>query len=323
MKETNLTGAKQCSASTEPIIRTEGLRKTYGDLVAVDGVDLTVSRGEIFGILGPNGAGKTTILEMIEGLRKPDEGTIEVAGYDAVKGADKLKRLIGVQLQSTAFFDYLNLRETLELFADLYGAESSQERIREILRLTFLEEKAKARVDQLSEGQQQRLSIALALVNDPQVVFLDEPSRGLDPQARRNLWGIVRDIRRRRKTVVLTTHYMEEAQILCDRVAVMDQGRIIACDTPLTLVRSLKMNATVLATAEKDLGGDLERLPGVVSVEHEGSELRLRTEDAQSTITDLMALASKRSVSLHNLSVQSANLEDVFISYTGRSLRER
>ena len=310
-------------SETEIVIRIEGLRKSYGDIVAVDGVNLSVGRGEVFGILGPNGAGKTTTLEMIEGLRKPDGGTIEVAGYDAVKDADDLKRIIGVQLQTTALFDYLNLQETLELFADLYGADSSRERMTEILRMVSLEDKAKSRVEELSGGQQQRLSIALALVNDPRVVFLDEPTTGLDPQARRNLWDVVRGIREQGKTVVLTTHYMEEAQVLCDRVAVMDHGNIIACDTPLDLIRSLKMDATVLATTEGDLGGALQDLPGVEGAECQGRELRLRTGDTQATITALMTLAAERKVVLENLSVQSANLEDVFISYTGRSLREQ
>lgn len=308
-------------AGAETVIRIENLRKTYGGVTAVDGIDLSVRRGEVFGILGPNGAGKTTTLEMIEGLRKPDGGTIEVAGYDAVKESDSLKRIIGVQLQTTALFDYLNLRETLELFADLYGADSSEERIGKVLRMVSLEVKERARVEQLSGGQQQRLSIALALVNDPQVVFLDEPTTGLDPQARRNLWEVVRDIQKQAKTVMLTTHYMEEAQVLCDRVAVMDHGRIIACDTPLNLIRSLQMDATVLATVDGDLDGFLEALPGVASLEHQGNELRLRTGDPQATITALMVLAAEREVRLENLSVQSANLEDVFISYTGRSLR--
>ena len=317
------TGTISGRDQTETVIRIDGLSKTYGDTVAVDGIDLSVYRGEVFGILGPNGAGKTTTLEMIEGLRMPDGGTIEVAGHDAVKESDDLKRIIGVQLQTTALFDYLNLRETLELFADLYGADSSKERIEEILRMVSLEEKAGARVEQLSGGQQQRLSIALALVNDPKVVFLDEPTTGLDPQARRNLWDVVREIQEQGKTIVLTTHYMEEAQVLCDRVAVMDHGRIIACDTPLQLIRSLKMDATVLATTDGDLDGALETLPGVEGVEHQGNELRLRTGDAQKTITALMMLAAERDVRLENLSVQSANLEDVFISYTGRSLREQ
>jgi ABC-2 type transport system ATP-binding protein len=219
----------------EVVIRVEDLRKSYGEVAAVDGLDLNVNRGEVFGFLGPNGAGKTTTLEIIEGLRKPDAGEIEVAGYDAVREGEDLKRIIGVQLQSTALFDYLSVEETLRLFADLYGADGSRARIRELLEIGSLTEKARSRVDQLSGGQQHRLSLVLALVNDPQVVFLDEPTTGLDPQSRRNVWELVRKIREDEKTVVLTTHYMEEAEELCDRVAIMDHGRILVCDTHRSL----------------------------------------------------------------------------------------
>ena len=306
----------------EAVIRIEGLRKRYGDVTAVDGVNLEVYRGEVFGILGPNGAGKTTTLEMIEGLRKPDAGEIEVAGYDAVKETGELKRIIGVQLQTTALFDYLSIEETLSLFADLYGADSSPEHVWRLLKTVSLTEKKGARVDQLSGGQQQRLSMALALVNDPQVVFLDEPTTGLDPQARRNLWDLVREIRSQGRTVVLTTHYMEEAEELCDRVAVMDHGRVLVCDTPRALIRALDVDATVLVTVEGELDGSLGHLPGVQAVERDGSDVRLRTSSTQDTIVGLMQLATERGVRLHDLSVRSANLEDVFISYTGRSLRE-
>jgi len=305
----------------EEVIRARGLRKRYGGVVAVDGVDLTVYRGEVFGILGPNGAGKTTTLEMIEGLRKPDDGEIEVAGYDAVREPGKLKRIIGVQLQTTALFDYLSVEETLALFADLYGVDGSREHVWHLLKMVSLTEKKDARVDQLSGGQQQRLSVALALVNDPRVVFLDEPTTGLDPQARRNMWELVREIRSEGRTVVLTTHYMEEAEELCDRVAVMDHGRVLVCDAPLALIRSLDMDATVLVTIDGPMGG-LEGLPEVRGVEREGDDLRLRTSNAQDTIVGLMRLASENGARLRNLSVRSANLEDVFIAYTGRSLRD-
>jgi ABC-2 type transport system ATP-binding protein len=311
----------------EVVIRIEGLRKGYGEVVAVDGVNLTVNRGEVFGILGPNGAGKTTTLEMIEGLRKPDAGEIEVAGYDAVRESEDLKRIIGVQLQGTAHFDYLTVRETLKLFADLYGADDSPARIRQLLDVVSLTEKVKSRVEDLSGGQQQRLSLGLALVNDPKIVFLDEPTTGLDPQARRNLWGLIRHIRSEGKTVVLTTHYMEEAEELCDRVAIMDRGRVLISDTPLALVRSLNMDAMILASVETEPGehldADLDLLPGVTGKERTGKDLRLRTEDPQTTIIGLMKLAAERGMRLRNLSVRSANLEDVFITYTGRELRER
>jgi ABC-2 type transport system ATP-binding protein len=317
-----LAARRGAGAVREEVIRIRGLRKRYGDVVAVDGVDLTVCRGEIFGILGPNGAGKTTMLEMVEGLRRPDEGEIEVAGHDAVREPGRLKGIIGVQLQTTALFDYLSVEETLSLFADLYGAGGSGERVLRLLEMVSLTEKRRERVSRLSGGQQQRLSIALALINDPQVVFLDEPTTGLDPQARRNLWGMVREVRAQGRTVVLTTHYMEEAEELCDRVAVMDHGRVLVCDTPLSLIRSLEVDATVLVTADGQLDGGLERLPGVRGVERSGGDVRLRTADVQETIVGLMRLASERDVRLRNLTVQSANLEDVFISYTGRSLRD-
>jgi ABC-2 type transport system ATP-binding protein len=310
----------------EVVIRIEGLRKRYGEVVAVDGVNLTVNRGEVFGILGPNGAGKTTTLETIEGLRKPDAGEIDVAGYDAVREAEDLKRIIGVQLQSTALFDYLTVRETLKLFADLYGADDSPARIRELLDVVSLTEKAKSRVEDLSGGQKQRLSLALTLVNDPKTVFLDEPTTGLDPQAPRNLWGLVRHIRSEDKTVVLTTHYMEEAEELCDRVAIMDRGRVLISDTPLALVRSVNVDATILASVETEPGehldADLDLLAGVTGRERNGRDLLLRTEDAQATIIGLMKLAAEHGLQLRNLSVRSANLEDVFIAYTGRGLRE-
>jgi ABC-2 type transport system ATP-binding protein len=310
----------------EVVIRVEGLRKSYGRIVAVDGLNLEVNRGEVFAILGPNGAGKTTTLEMVEGLRKPDAGEIEVAGYDAVREGEDLKCIIGVQLQSTALFDYLSVEETLCLFADLYGANSSRARIRRLLQLGSLSEKAESRVDQLSGGQQHRLSLVLALVNDPRVVFLDEPTTGLDPQSRRNVWDLVREIRDEDKTVVLTTHYMDEAEELCDRVAIMDHGRILVCDTPLALVRSLNMDATVLGSVEGGPQGqldvDLDLLPGVTSEQRDGNNLRLRTEDVQATITGLIGFAAERGLHLGNLSVQNTNLEDVFISYTGRGLRQ-
>ena len=327
MDPTVKIGNRELSETLEEVvIRVEGLRKSYGEVVAIAGVNLTINRGEVFGILGPNGAGKTTTLETIEGLRKPDAGEIEVAGYDAVREFEDLKRIIGVQLQGTAFFDYLTVRETLKLFADLYGADDSPARIRQLLDVVSLTEKAKSRVEDLSGGQRQRLSLALALVNDPKIIFLDEPTTGLDPQARHNLWGLIRRIRSEDKTVVLTTHYMEEAEELCDRVAIMDRGRVLISDTPLALVRSLNMDATILASVETEPGehldADLSLLPGVTGKERNGKDLCLRTEDAQTTIVGLMELAAERGMRLRNLSVRSANLEDVFIAYTGRELRE-
>jgi ABC-2 type transport system ATP-binding protein len=310
----------------EVVIRVEGLRKSYGEVLAVADVNLTVNRGEVFGILGPSGAGKTTTLEMMEGLRKPDAGEIEVAGYDAVREFEDMKRIIGVQLQSTALFDSLTVRETLELFADLYGANGSPARIRQLLGIVSLSGKAKSRVEDLTWGQQQRLSLALALVNDPKIVFLDEPTSGLDPQARRNFWGLIRHIRSEDRTVVLTTHFIKEAEELCDRVAIMDRGTILISDTPLALVRSLNLDATILASVETEPGehldADLDLLPGVTGKERNGKDLCLRTEDAQTTIIALRKLAAERGMRLRNLSIRSANLDDVFVTYAGRALRE-
>lgn len=218
------------------IVQVEGLRKRYGDLVAVDGIDFTVTKGEIFGILGPNGAGKTTTLEMIETLRPIDEGSVVLAGYDVRSNPQAIKNIIGVQLQSSSFFDRLTLKELLCLFGAIYGRTIDPLRL---LSDVDLAEKAAVYPQRLSGGQQQRFSIALSLVNDPVVLFLDEPTTGLDPQARRHLWGVLRRIRAEGKTIVLTTHNMEEAEELCDRVAIMDHGTIVALDPPATLIRRL------------------------------------------------------------------------------------
>ncbi|MGH2418248.1 MAG: ABC transporter ATP-binding protein [Candidatus Limnocylindria bacterium] len=220
----------------DPIIAVRDLRKRYGQLTAVDGVSFEVAEGEVFGILGPNGAGKTTTLEMIEGMRPIDSGDAAIDGVDVRANPREVKRRIGIQLQSSAFFDELNLIELLDLFGQLYGRDVDPMKL---LALVDLTEKAKSQVRTLSGGQKQRFSIASALVNDPRVLFLDEPTTGLDPQARRHMWGLVRRIREEGRTVVLTTHYMEEAEELCDRVAIMDGGRIIALDTPQALVDDL------------------------------------------------------------------------------------
>ncbi len=218
------------------ILVVEGLRKSYDTLVAVDGITFSVSRQEIFGILGPNGAGKTTTLEMIETLRPMDEGNITLNGIDVRRSPQEIKQIIGVQLQSSSFFDRLSLEELLILFGEFYGRSVNASGL---LDKVDLEEKAKAYPVHLSGGQKQRFSVALALVNDPMMLFLDEPTTGLDPQARRHLWGVIRGIRDEGKTIVLTTHSMEEAEELCDRVAIMDRGRLVAMDTPQALVHRL------------------------------------------------------------------------------------
>jgi ABC-2 type transport system ATP-binding protein len=224
------------SSVATPIIVASDLRKSYGPVKAVDGVSFEVAEGEVFGILGPNGAGKTTTLEMLEGMRPIDAGSATVDGLDVASDPRAVKARIGIQLQASAFFDELNLTELLVLFGHLYNVKADAAGLLAEVGLT---DKAKSRVKALSGGQKQRFSIAAALVNDPRVLFLDEPTTGLDPQARRHLWGLIADIRRRGHTVILTTHYMEEAETLCDRVAIMDGGKIVALDTPDGMIESL------------------------------------------------------------------------------------
>jgi len=306
------------------MIEARGLVKRYGDFTAVDHLDLEVKTGEVFGILGPNGAGKTTTLEMMEGLRTPDAGSIRVAGIDAVADADAVRRVIGVQLQSTALFPFLSGAELIELFASLYGVDSSQARVDELLNSVGLIDKRSNRVDQLSGGQQQRLSITLALVNKPKVVFLDEPTTGLDPGARRELWKTVQDVRASGTTVVLTTHYMEEAEVLCDRVAVMNAGKIIALGTPAGLIRDLGATATIRARVASGTldHAAAEDLPAATGALFEGDRLELKTTNVQLTLVGLLELANRAGVTLDDLGASQATLEDVFLSLTGRKLVE-
>ena len=230
------------------ILEVKNLHKRYGELIAVDHISFSVEREEIFGILGPNGAGKTTTLEIIETLRPMDGGEIIIDGLNVAKNPREVKRRIGVQLQSSAFFDQLNLTELLFLFGEMYGRRVDPNRL---LNDVELEDKARAKIRELSGGQKQRFSIAAALVNDPIVLFLDEPTTGLDPQARRHLWGVIERIRSEGKTIVITTHYMEEAEILCDRVAIMDRGKIIALERPTELINSLLATGFTKERAER------------------------------------------------------------------------
>lgn len=218
------------------IIDVHGLTKRYGDQTVVKGIDFSVEKGEIFGILGPNGAGKTTTLEMLEALRTIDDGTAVIDGIDVAKHPKKIKDIIGIQLQSTNFYDHLTLTEQLKMFASLYGGKVD---VAALLAKVQLIEKAKNYVEQLSGGQKQRFAIASTLVNSPKVLFLDEPTTGLDPQARRNLWELIKQIREEGVTIVLTTHYMDEAELLCDRLAIMDNGQIITTDSPHNLIQQL------------------------------------------------------------------------------------
>jgi len=303
-----------------PAISIRDLKKYYGDVKAVDGISLEVEEREIYGILGPNGAGKTTTLEMVETLREPDFGEIEVLGIDVHKDPKAIKEIIGVQLQTTVFFDNLKVRETIDLFCSFYPKTLPVE---ELLEIASLGEKADAMVSELSGGQHKRLSIALALVNDPRVVFLDEPTTGLDPQARRRIWEIVEGLRGEDKTVVITTHYIEEAEHLCDRVAVMDHGNIIALGTPSQLIDEYVSDSIVTFRLEPPVEEEVvRRLHGVVSVQVDDGEYRVTTSVPQETLIGIVAMAHEQGVTADDINMKRATLEDVFLKITGRRIRE-
>ncbi|RKT57225.1 ABC transporter ATP-binding protein [Saccharothrix australiensis] len=297
-----------------PAVVVADIRKHYGDLKAVDGVSFTVAEGEFFGILGPNGAGKTTTLEIVEGLRKADSGAVTLLGLDPwPRNADLLPR-IGVQLQASSFFEKLTAREQLQTFGSLYGVTAAK--ADEMLELVGLTDKADVQENKLSGGQRQRLSIACALVHDPDVVFLDEPTAALDPQARRNLWDVLRAIQARGKTIVYTTHYLDEAEILCDRVAIMDRGRVLALDAPATLVRGLDAPTHVVLQKGSLPLAEAKAIAGVEQAQEDEVSLTISTRKPAPVLS---ALAERGT--LDGLQVRTATLEDVFLSLTGREYR--
>lgn len=295
------------------------LRKSYGDVQAVKDVSFAVPRGEIFGMVGPNGAGKTTTIECLEGLRRPSGGKLSVLGLDPQTQGYELRRRIGVQLQESALPDRLRVGEALSLFSAFYKRAVDW---RPILGELGLQEKIKSLVAKLSGGQKQRLFIALALLNDPDVIFLDELTTGLDPQARRAMWGLVKGIREKGKTVLLTTHSMEEAEELCDRVAILDGGRIIALDTPLRLIASLGAESRVAFTVEGDL--DLESLwaiPGATRVDRSGGRIVIFGRGDDLVVRVVMALAAAKT-RFRDLRSEQPSLEDVFLAMTGHEIRD-
>ena len=308
-------------ANETPVIQVQGLVKRFGALTAVDDVSFEVHRGEVFGILGPNGAGKTTTLECIEGLLSPTAGHTTVLGIDIHREPERVKQRIGVQLQASAYFDYLTLREILRLFGRFYRRRLPPDGLLEKVELL---EKADTTVGKLSGGQKQRFTIAATLVNDPGLVFLDEPTTGLDPQARHNLWEFIQAIHAEGRTVVLTTHYMEEAEHLCQRVAIMDRAKIVALDTPANLVRKLPVPYRVKVAL--DDGGSVPAFQGldaVVGVDDQGGgAFTLQSTDASRTLPALLSMAGRTGLRLSHLEVLTANLEDVFLTLTGRRLRE-
>ncbi len=304
----------------ESVIRVADLHRYYGDVKAVDGVSFEVARGEVFGMLGPNGAGKTTTIEVLEGLRSPDSGTVEVLGLDVGRHAASIKQRIGVQLQSVSLYPRLTVTELLDLFGSFF---SHRVPTKELIDAVDLGERAKAWSMNLSGGQQQRLSIALALVNDPELVFLDEPTTGLDPQARRSLWDLVKGLQARGKTVMLTTHYMEEATELCDRVAIMDHGHILEMGAVGELIgRRFKERAVFFDSSPLLPVAELAHLRGVTRTAQEDGQTVLYSEDVADTIGALLATADGLNVEPANLGIRHATLEDVFLDLTGRALRD-
>jgi ABC-2 type transport system ATP-binding protein len=308
------------AVSDAPAIAVSDLRKYYGEVKAVDGVSFEVAVGEVFGLLGPNGAGKTTTIEVLEGLLKPDGGSISVLGLDPVHRAGQLKERIGVQLQAAALYPNLTVAELISLFGSFYTrARPTSELVAEF----GLDERQTAITKELSGGQRQRLSVALAMVNDPELIFLDEPTTGLDPQARRSLWDRIDALRGAGRTVLLTTHYMEEAEQLCDRVAIMDHGRILELGTVGELVGRHFKERSVRFSARPELtDARLAGLAGVRRVAHEEHETVLYTPDVPATVGELLKLGEELGVDGLDIAIRRPTLEDVFLELTGRALRD-
>lgn len=306
----------------ETAIRCRDLKKTYdGKVEAVRGLDLAIETGECFGLLGPNGAGKTTTIEILEGLLEPTSGEVEVLGMSWQGHERELRERLGISLQETRLSEKLTVRETLQLFASFYHHPASVTHVLEELSLT---EKADAMVGKLSGGQKQRLAVATALVGDPKILFLDEPTTGLDPQSRRQLWEIVHQFQLRRGTVLLTTHYMDEAERLCDRLAIIDHGKIIASGTPAELISGLSGHHVVEFSISSNGGGDevWGRLPGVQGVRNTDGLISLQVEEPHQTIPALLSAVQQKNAQLAHLTTRQASLEDVFVQLTGRHLRE-
>jgi len=316
------------SQPDQVMVSVRNLTKRYGRFTALDGVSFEIRRGEIFGLLGPNGAGKTTTLEIIEGVRTSDGGEATVDGLNVRRNRRAVQQRIGVQLQATTLFLELTVRETIQLFGAFYPHALPAD---ELLREVALEDKARVFPQNLSGGQRQRLALALALVNDPTLVFLDEPTTGLDPQSRHMLWETVLRLRERGKTIVLTTHFMDEAQTLCDRIAILDHGAIIALDTPAGLIASLGARAAIeceLRGANATDANAAERLDAIralpaVTAARDGAEQTLiYTDNVEQTLVALFQFASQRGLAIDHLQTHAPTLEDVFLKLTGRGLRD-
>jgi ABC-2 type transport system ATP-binding protein len=310
--------------SSGPALRVTGLRKSYADVIAVDGLDLTVNAGECFGLLGPNGAGKTTTIEICEGLTQPDAGVVEVLGRRWDKDERALRERLGIQLQETQLAEKLTVDETVKLFRSFYARGRD---VNEVIDVVQLGEKRTSRVGKLSGGQKQRLALACAIVGDPELLFLDEPTTGLDPQSRRQLWDLIIELRASGRSIVLTTHYMDEAERLCDRVAIVDHGRVIALGSPRELIASLGAEHVVEFTAPDAPAEALDvqalsALDGVTGAREHDGRWMLEVSELARAVPALLAELRRRGLALGELATHSATLEDVFVSLTGRQLRD-
>src|SRR4051812_34402047 len=312
------------TVTTAPPLSVHGLRKRYGDVVAVDGLDLEISAGECFGLLGPNGAGKTTTIEICEGLLEADEGEVTVLGQSWSRDEKALRERLGIQLQETQLGEKLTVTETLRLFRSFYKKGSD---VDDVIARVQLQEKRDARVGKLSGGQKQRLALACSIVGDPDLLFLDEPTTGLDPQSRRQLWDLIEEFKTSGKTTVLTTHYMDEAQMLCDRVAIVDHGKVIALGSPRQLIESLGAEHVVEFALGNGAGQAfttefLGSLPGVQGARVLEGEYELKVGELHRAVPALLSVLAERKLELSKLTTHSATLEDVFVHLTGRQLRE-
>ncbi|MGB4645668.1 MAG: ABC transporter ATP-binding protein [Dictyoglomaceae bacterium] len=303
------------------IVEVEDLRKTYGNLVAVNGTNFKIKQGSIFTLLGPNGAGKTTTLEIIEGLRTPDSGKITIFGRTVERIGKEEKEIIGVSLQETSFIPNLTVKETLSMFRSFYNRGKE---VDDVLGFVSLKEKANTYVEKLSGGQKQRLALGLALINDPILMFLDEPTTGLDPQARRNVWELLLNLKKQGKTIVLTTHYMEEAEFLSDWVCIMDNGKIIREGTPEDLIKSIGGESIIEVEIEEnqEFLNELQEINLSLTYNPKKSKLVVKTDDVFSTIDTLLKSAQKYDLKITNEIIRQPNLEDVFLALTGKQLRE-
>jgi ABC-2 type transport system ATP-binding protein len=307
------------TTTNDKVVKVKSLRKTYGKTIAVENMSFEVYEGEIFGMVGPNGAGKTTTIECIEGLRQPDEGDIEVLGLDPKKDEHDIRERIGVQLQTSALQDRIKVWEALDLYASFYPKSTDWETL---LKRLGLADKRNDYFDKLSGGQKQRVFVALALVNDPEVVFLDELTTGLDPRARHSIWDLVRDIQKSGKTVILTTHFMEEAERLCDRVAIVDHGRIVALDSPEKLIQNLGAETRIIFNVDRETKRPSEKLKGtagVTRIEQIGDRVVVYGTGDEVAGKVVNALTSK-GIRFSNLRTEQPNLEDVFLTLTGREM---